>query len=133
MKFNVPQFIDTEDKIFILLTFKQALYIGGGLGFAVIIWRLPIMTVFKLILATVPVALGVSLAFVKYNMRPFIFFFEAVIKYLFAKKKYVWRKKKNKIIFEQKIIKKVIKKKEKKNLKKSRIDEISRNLDLLNK
>ena len=34
MQFQTPQFIEVEDKIFARLTFKQAIYIGGGGGMA---------------------------------------------------------------------------------------------------
>jgi hypothetical protein len=92
MRYTVPQFIDTEDKIFILLTFKQALYLAGGIGFAMVIWRfMPSVVpgIFKLILATLPVSLGFALAFVKYNKRPFIFFLESAIVFMISPKKYV--------------------------------------------
>ena len=136
MKFSVPQFIDTEDKIFILLTFKQALYIAGGIGFAMMIWRFTpdvVPGIFKIVLATFPVSLGLALAFVKYNMRPFIYFFEAAIMFFINPRKYTWKKKQKKIIFEQKIVTRIKDDKNNNKVKKSRIDIISENLDLLNK
>ena len=34
MRFQVPQFIEVEDKIFGPFTFKQFIYIAGGIGVA---------------------------------------------------------------------------------------------------
>ena len=36
MRFEVPQFIEIEDKIFGPLTWKQFIYLAGGAGFGVI-------------------------------------------------------------------------------------------------
>jgi hypothetical protein len=52
---------------------------------------------------------------------------------MISPKKYVWRKKQKKIVFEQRITTKIKKEKRSTGLKKSRIDIISENLDLLNK
>ncbi|NCT02072.1 PrgI family protein, partial [Candidatus Parcubacteria bacterium] len=38
MRFEVPQFIEVEDKIFGPLTWRQFLYLSGGLGMAVVIF-----------------------------------------------------------------------------------------------
>ena len=39
MQFQVPQFIEVEDKIFGPLTFKQFVYVAGGAGLAYLVWR----------------------------------------------------------------------------------------------
>ena len=39
MQFQVPQFIEVEDKIFGPLTFKQFVYMTGGVGAAYMLWR----------------------------------------------------------------------------------------------
>ena len=42
MRFEVPQFVDIEDKIFGPLTFKQFIYIAGGAGVSVVaVYRKP--------------------------------------------------------------------------------------------
>ena len=38
MRFEVPQFIDIEDKIIGPLTWRQFIYLGGGVGGAVVIF-----------------------------------------------------------------------------------------------
>ena len=99
MRYSVPQFIDIEDKLFGSLTFKQILYIIGSIGAAFVIFNIiggiipniPFMVL--LILSTPPVALGLALAFIKINKRPFSFFLESLFFYHIKKKKYVWKKR----------------------------------------
>ena len=38
MRFEVPQFIEIEDKIFGPFTWKQFVYLGGGIGLAAVIF-----------------------------------------------------------------------------------------------
>ena len=71
MQFQVPQFIEVEDKIFGPLTFKQFIYVGGGLGAVYILWRiLPIYLAGPIILGVG--GLAAALAFFQFNGRPFI-------------------------------------------------------------
>lgn len=89
MQFQVPQFIEVEDKIFGPLTFKQFVYVGGGLGIAYVLWRtLPIFLAAPLGLAFA--GLGIALAFVQYNSQPFIVAVEHAFFYLIHGKLYLW-------------------------------------------
>lgn len=91
MRFEVPQFIEIEDKIFGPLTWRQFLYLGGGLGMAVVLFlRLPFLL---FVLSGIPLALiAGALAFYPVNNRPFSYFLEAVVNYFSQKKLYLWRK-----------------------------------------
>lgn len=92
MQFQVPQFIDVEDKIFGPLTATQFIYIVGGGGFAVAMWLM--LPLWAAVLVGGPVAaLGAALAFYKINDRPFITFIEAGFNYLTRSKLYIWQKK----------------------------------------
>ena len=54
MRFQVPQFIDIEDKIFGPLTFKQFVYLAGGGGLAFLIYKsVPFMLALPLMLAVI--------------------------------------------------------------------------------
>ena len=89
MQFQVPQFIEVEDKIFGPLTFKQFIYIIGGLGASYLAWRvLPIFLAGPIILAFAGGA--ASLAFLEYNGRPFILSVESAFYFLIHPKLYLW-------------------------------------------
>lgn len=93
MQFQVPQFLDVEDKVIGPLTIKQFLYAAGGLGLAYISYRfIPWISV-----ALIPMAgfgiLGGMLAFYKHNNKPFVFLIESAYNYLRSDHLYVWKRR----------------------------------------
>lgn len=91
MRYQVPQFIDVEDKIFGPLTFKQFVYVAGSAGMSFVIYKfLPIVLSLPIILAVM--GFGLALAFYKVNNKPFITMVESAIKYWGASKLYIWKK-----------------------------------------
>jgi len=95
MRYQVPQFIEIEDKIFGPLTFKQFVYLIGAAGFTFLIFRT--LSFFFAFLVSAPiVALGLALAFYKVNNKPFIFTLEAAVKYTLGGKLYIWKKEERK-------------------------------------
>lgn len=93
MRFQVPQFIEVEDKIFGPLTISQFIYLAGGFGFLGGMWLL--LPWWAAILIGGPVAaLGGGLAFVKINDRPLITILEHAVEYYVSDKLYIWDKKK---------------------------------------
>jgi hypothetical protein len=96
MEFQVPQFIEVEDKIFGPLTILQFIYLAGGLGFAFAMWLL--LPLWLAIIVGAPVALlGAGLAFYRVNERPLMATLEAGFNYLVGAKLYVWEKKKTEL------------------------------------
>lgn len=99
MQFQVPQFIEMEDKIFGPLTFKQFIYVAGGAGLAYLFWRvLPLYLSAPFILGAG--GLGAALAFFQYNGRPFILALEHGFYFLVRSKLYLWnneRRERNKL------------------------------------
>lgn len=92
MRFEVPQFIEVEDKIFGPLTWKQFIYVGGGLGLAAVLFFLTPFLVF--IIFGLPVAgLTFMLAFFPVNNRPFSIFLESAVRYFRGSRLYLWQKK----------------------------------------
>ena len=91
MKYQVPQFIEVEDKIFGPLTLKQFLYIAGGGALGYIIWAaIPVKTI--AIIVGLPVVLFfVALALYPVNGRPFIATVESALKYFLGTKRYTWK------------------------------------------
>lgn len=91
MKYQVPQFIEVEDKIFGPFTLKQFLYLAGGGALGYIIWAsIPVKTI--AIIVGLPVVLFfVALALYPVNGRPFIATVESAVKYFLGTKRYTWK------------------------------------------
>lgn len=93
MDYQVPQFIEVEDKIFGPFTLKQFIYLAGGAGIVVmLVLSLPL---FIGILLSIPVAaFALALAFYKMNGKTFVEMVEYGVGYYFGKRLYVWKKEK---------------------------------------
>lgn len=91
MQYQVPQFIDVEDKVVGPLTLRQFIYLAGSGGLAALFFTtLPLIFA---VLLTIPFAgLGVALAFYKINNKPFAEILEAGFTYLTGKKFFLWKK-----------------------------------------
>lgn len=99
MRFQVPQFIDVEDKIFGPFTFKQFIYLAGGAMVGVA--ATSFLGLFLGLLVSSPIiVLALALAFYKVNNRPFIHTLESAFKYLTANKLYVWKKFEDDVVKE---------------------------------
>jgi len=94
MRFQVPQFIEVEDKIFGPLTLKQFIYLAGGAGLSFVVYRLlPIPPFIKIIPVGIILGVSVAFAFAKIHQRfPFIYIVEAAFKYVLGPKLYIWKK-----------------------------------------
>jgi hypothetical protein len=91
MRFQVPQFIEVEDKIFGPLTFKQFVYLAGGVGICVVLFTF--LPKFLAILISLPIAgFALALAFYKINEKPFINVVEAFFNFSLTNKLYIWKK-----------------------------------------
>lgn len=92
MRFQVPQFIEIEDKIFGPLTIKQFIYIAGGAGLSFILFRfLPLIIVIPLIV--VVLGFSLALAFYQINNKPLINMAQSAFGYYISSKLYLWKKK----------------------------------------
>ena len=92
MQFQVPQFIETEDRIIGPLTLKQFLYVaaGGALSFALFFF---LETIYWLLLAGLIMAVSAALAFIQINGRPLPVVMLAALGYYWKPRFYVWRRK----------------------------------------
>lgn len=91
MRYQVPQFIEVEDKIFGPFTFRQFIYMAGGAGICFIAYRT--LPFFIAILVMLPAGgFAAALAFYKPNNRPFINAIESAFNYYITQKLYIWRK-----------------------------------------
>ena len=91
MRFQVPQFINIEDKLLGPFSIKQFVYLVGGgsmiyIVFSYLPWYLSIFII-------VPVAaFTIALAFLKPNGKPFIFLVQAAVQYFLSSRLYLWRR-----------------------------------------
>jgi hypothetical protein len=91
MRYQVPQFIEIEDKIIGPLTIKQFVYVVGGVGMAFIIYTfLYIYIAIPLIAIVIPLSL--AMAFYKINNKPFIDFLESAFLFYTKQNLYIWKK-----------------------------------------
>ena len=96
MRYQVPQFIEVEDKIIGPFTVKQFLYLVGGAGMSFIVYSfLPLFIAILIIAAIAPLSL--ALAFYKVNNKPFIDFLESAFGYYTKGNLYIWKKEDKKI------------------------------------
>ncbi|MFZ1075066.1 MAG: PrgI family protein [Minisyncoccia bacterium] len=90
MEYQVPQFIEVEDKIIGPLTLKQFIYIAGGAGLCVVFFTF--LPFFLAALLSLPIAvLTWALAFYKVNGKPFIEVLEAGFNYWIGAKLFLWK------------------------------------------
>ena len=91
MRFQVPQFIEVESKIFGPLTLKQFIYLAGGAGMIFLIYiSLPFF--FAILLGAPIAAFSIALAFLKINNQPFVKIIESALRYFSKPRVYIWKK-----------------------------------------
>jgi len=92
MRFQVPQFIEIEDKIFGPLTIKQFIYIAGGAGLSFMLFRFLYRPI-AILLIIIVLGFSVALAFYQVNNKPLIYVLQSAFGYFFSSKLYLWKKK----------------------------------------
>ncbi len=92
MRFQVPQFIEVEDKIFGPLTIKQFIYLLGGAGISFLFFTFIPTLILKALFIMPTLGLSLALAFYKINNKPFISVLESAFNYYTQSKLYLWRK-----------------------------------------
>ncbi|MEK7604366.1 MAG: PrgI family protein [Patescibacteria group bacterium] len=96
MEYQVPQFIDVEDKIVGPLTFKQFLYLAGAAGLTVVCFiYLPF--ILAALLSLLICGFAAALAFYKVNGKPFVEILEAGFNYIVGAKLFLWRRAEPKV------------------------------------
>lgn len=90
MEYQVPQFIEVEDKIVGPLTLRQFIYIAGATGICVVSF-VSLSFVIAFLLSAPIVALAAALAFYKINGKPFIEVLEAGFNYYTGAKLFLWK------------------------------------------
>lgn len=95
MQFQIPQFIDVEDKVIGPLTIKQFLYL---LVAGVVIFILyKVLNLFATIILAIPIlGITIPLAFMKVHGQPFMGIVSNFFRFLRKPDFYVWKKPVNK-------------------------------------
>ena len=128
MQFQVPQYIDIEDKVIGPFTLKQFLFLAGGGALLFLLFKIVKFFVF-LLLAVPVVSLTIALAFIKVNNQSFITVIKNSLGFLKKPDFYIWKKQKAKRKTEEKKLPKIIKampiKRKMKPKHKERLQEIS--------
>jgi hypothetical protein len=90
MEYQVPQFIEVEDRIFGPLTWKQFIFCAGGAGLCVTL----VLTLHFIgwVLAIPVAAFALALAFYKVNGKSFLEVMEAAFNYFIGGRLYLWKK-----------------------------------------
>ncbi|MBP6858554.1 MAG: PrgI family protein [Candidatus Pacebacteria bacterium] len=92
MRYQVPQFIEVEDKIFGPLTLKQFIYLAGGGGLSFLLYVLLGSFTLAIVPIIIVMAISAALAFYRINNKPFVAIVEAAFKYWLGGKLYIWKK-----------------------------------------
>jgi hypothetical protein len=90
LQFQVPQFIDTEDRLIGPLTLKQFIYLAFGAIF-VFFFYFVLQFWLWLIAAGIIIMIALALAFFKYNGRPFLILALAILNHFWQPRHYFWQ------------------------------------------
>lgn len=105
MRFQVPQNLDVADTIFLGLSFKQIIYLGGGCGITIFAFFFLGGTIGAIFIGGPFILFALLLSFFKYNTQSFIVLLQAVIGFLYGGKMYMWKKEGNEKYQQRKISK----------------------------
>lgn len=136
MQYQVPQFIDIEDRIIGPLTLKQFLYLAFAGAILFVFFFL--FKFFIWVIVSMPiVALALAFAFLKINDRPFVYFFLAAAFYFIKPKLYVFgtvekTQRPEEMVSAKKMIEEIKMQPESEKITRSKLKELALNLDLGN-
>lgn len=90
MQFQVPQFIETEDKIVGPLSIRQFIFIAAACGIGIMLYFA--LQLWLWIIIAVPILLlGISFAFVKVNGQPFSKIMANMMAFYWKPQSYLWQ------------------------------------------
>ncbi len=90
MKFQVPQFIETETKLIGPLTLRQFLFVAGGFSMTAMAYIL-LSGVFFAIAALLILGFFGALAFARIDGQPFFNYLAYMLAYTLGAKRYIYR------------------------------------------
>jgi hypothetical protein len=90
MQFQVPQFIETEDKIVGPLSLRQFIVVGAGVGVCALLYFI-LQTWIWVFLAIIIMAITISLSFLKIQGRPFARVILSAFNFYWNPQTYIWQ------------------------------------------
>ena len=90
MQFQVPQFIETEDKIVGPLSLRQFIYVGVGFLIAALLYFV-LQTWLWIFVAAISVGGAIAIAFVKIEGRPLANVITSAVSFYWNPQIYVWQ------------------------------------------
>ncbi|KKU53227.1 MAG: hypothetical protein A3G60_00300 [Candidatus Ryanbacteria bacterium RIFCSPLOWO2_12_FULL_47_9c] len=103
-QFQVPQYIEVEDKLFGPLTVKQFVYILGAGGFVLLLWILGLPGFIFWPIAIVAVGFFVGLAFYQVNGQPLVAVLNNALNQITHPRRYMWKREPHPLKKEQRVI-----------------------------
>ena len=95
MRYQVPQFIEMEDKIVGPFTFKQFIYLASVPAICYVL-NFFVEVAYVILVGVIFFPVAVMLAFSKVNGKPFMEFVKSLLKFIRRPQAYVWRRLFNK-------------------------------------
>ncbi|MBI2888771.1 MAG: PrgI family protein [Candidatus Liptonbacteria bacterium] len=93
MQFQIPQFVETEDKIVGPLTLKQFIYVAIAGGISLLLYF--IVQIWLWLILSIPIiGIGVGFAFIKVGGRALPAIARAAFSYVWRPQTYVWQPEK---------------------------------------
>ena len=92
MQFQVPQYIEVEDKLFGPLTIKQFVYLLGGAGWVLLLWAFGLPSFIFWPVAVVSVAFFLGLAFYQINGQPLVMVLNNALNHITHTRRYMWKR-----------------------------------------
>jgi membrane protein implicated in regulation of membrane protease activity len=102
MKFQVPQFIETETKLIGPLTLRQFLWVAGGASMIAMEFIL-LNGIFFLVAALITGGFFGALAFLKVDGQPFINYLAYMLGYFLGAKRYIYQPKQDGEVLSSKL------------------------------
>lgn len=90
MQFQVPQFIETEDKIVGPLSLRQFIIVAAGSGIAALLYFMLQFWIW-IILAFIVMSLAIGLAFIRVEGRPLLKVTTSAFNYYWHPQIYIWQ------------------------------------------
>lgn len=129
MEYQVPQFIEVESKIVGPLTLRQFIYIAGGAGLCLALFKF--LPFFLAALLSLPVAgFAGALSFYKINNKPFINVVEAAAKFYTSSRLFLWRKEQHEMPKKTAPVKPVAAHVQNSHLTRGKLHELAWSLDI---